>query len=112
MKRPNTRRNLDMAIHRITEGEEGFVQCRTTMANAVVGQMLPNGVVKGGASLKIRYGLSATRFTTDLDTARAEDLDSFTNRLGERLAEGWEGFTGRVLPRNPAHPDGVSPPYK
>ena len=111
MKKPNNRRNLDIAIHRVSESEEGFVQYRTTMANTVVGQMLPSGVLKGGASLKIRYGATATRFTTDLDTARAEDLDSFINRLGEELAEGWEGFTGRVLPRNPAHPDGVPPAY-
>ena len=53
-----------MAIHRITESEESFVQYRTTMANTIVGQMLPSGVVKGGASLKIRYGVSAARFTT------------------------------------------------
>lgn len=111
MKQPNNRRNLDVAIHRVTEDEEGFVQYRTTMANVIVGQMLPNGVIKGGASLKVRLGVSATRFTTDLDTARAEGLNSFINQLGEELTEGWEGFTGRVLPRNPAHPEGVPPSY-
>ena len=38
-----------MAIRRVTDSEKEFVRYRTTMANAVVGQMLPGGVVKGGA---------------------------------------------------------------
>lgn len=111
MKRPNNRRNLDIAMHRVTESDEAFVRYRTTMANTIVAQMLPSGVVKGGASLKIRYGFAATRFTTDLDTARSDDLDAFIAQLETSLAKGWEGFTGRVAPREPAHPEGVPPAY-
>ena len=111
MKRPNNRRNLDIAMHRVTESDEAFVRYRTTMANTIVAQMLPSGVVKGGASLKVRYGFAATRFTTDLDTARSDDLDAFIAQLETSLAKGWEGFTGRVAPREPAHPEGVPPAY-
>lgn len=111
MKRPNTRRNLDVAIRRLASSEEESVHLRTTMANAVVAQMLPGGVVKGGAALKLRYGDAHSRFTTDLDTAKGEDIDLFAEKLGLRLARGWEGFTGRVAPRSPAHPAGVLPEY-
>lgn len=111
MKRPNNRRNLDMAIRRVTDSEKEFVRYRTTMANAVVGQMLPGGVVKGGAALKLRYGNASTRFTTDFDAARVKGVDAFVDDLDEKLAEGWEGFTGRVVPRKPPSPDGIPMAY-
>ena len=111
MRRPNNRRNLDVAIHRATSSEEEFVRFRTTMANAIVGQMLPGGVVKGGAALKLRYGNAETRFTTDLDMAGGEDIGAFVEELDARLAQGWEGFTGRVVPREPAHPVGIPAGY-
>lgn len=100
-----------MAIRRITEDEREFVRYRTTMANVIVGQMLPSGVVKGGTALKLRFGNAETRFTTDLDTARAEDLNAFIDELDARLARGWEGFTGRVVSRKPASPKSVPPQY-
>ena len=59
-KRPNSRRNLDIAIERIAGRGQDFVQARTVMADAVVAQMLPDGAVKG--------------FSEDLDTARASDI--------------------------------------
>jgi hypothetical protein len=92
-----------MAIRRIAENEREFVRRRTIMANVVVGQMLPSGAVKGGTALKLRFGNAETRFTTDLDTARAEDADAFIEELDARLAQGWEGFTGRVVSRKPAN---------
>ena len=42
---------------------------RTLVSNAMVGSMLPSGVVKGGTSIKLRFGSLATRYTTDLDAA-------------------------------------------
>ncbi|ACV21339.1 protein of unknown function (DUF1814) [Slackia heliotrinireducens DSM 20476] len=100
-----------MAIRRITSSERDFVRYRTTIANAIVGQLLPSGVVKGGTALKLRFGNSATRFTTDLDTARSESLDRFIDELSERLDEGWEGFTGRIVTRTPASPADVPHRY-
>ncbi len=33
-KKPNSRRNLDMAMRRLGGGDEGYVQRRTAVANA------------------------------------------------------------------------------
>lgn len=61
MKTPNSRRNLDEAIKRAYGAD--YLKARTAMANAIVGQMLPEGVVKGGSALKLRFGDAATRCT-------------------------------------------------
>ncbi len=74
MKRPNSMRHLDDAIRRLCGNTpQAFVETRTLMANALVASMLPDGVIKGGSALKMRFGEEATRFTTDLDTATATD---------------------------------------
>ena len=67
--------------------------------------------MKGGSALKLRFGCESTRFTTDLDAARVNDAESFTEALEERLSDGWCGFTGRVVPRSPAHPKDVPEQY-
>lgn len=110
-KRPNSKRNLDMAIRRLGTGDTDFVRKRTIIANAIVGQMMPDGVVKGGSALKVRFGDVATRATTDLDAARKDELQTFLDDFSEALAEGWSGFTGRIVPRPPAQPDNVPAPY-
>ena len=60
---PNSRRNLDMAIQRAYGAGIALAESRKLMANVVVGQFLPEGVVKGGSSIRLRYGKAATRFT-------------------------------------------------
>lgn len=109
-KVPNSVRNLDAAIRRMTN-EHSYVAVRTLISNALVGQMLPRGVVKGGTSLKLRFGNTATRFTTDLDAARLSTMEDFQNELTVRLLEGWNGFTGRIVVGNQAHPNDVPPCY-
>ena len=112
MNRPNSRANLDKALQRIAEGDrDGYIRVRAVVANTVVGQMLPSGAVKGGTAIKLRLGDRITRFTTDLDVARAIALDDFVDALDVALAEGWSGFTGRVVPRRPAKPKDVPPQY-
>ena len=112
MSAPNSRANLDKALQRIAEGSrDGYIRLRAVVANAVVGQMLPGGVVKGGSAIKFRLGDGATRFTTDLDVARAESLEEFVDSLTASLAEGWAGFTGRIVERRPASPRDVPPEY-
>ena len=81
------------------------------MANAIVAQMLPDGSVKGGSAIKMRLGDGATRFTTDLDVARASAMDDFSEQLASSLAVGWEGFTGALIEGRQAHPKGVPPQY-
>ena len=103
MKRPNSMRHLDDAIRRLCGGApQDFVRARTVMANAIVASMLPDGVVKGGSALKMRFGEENTRFTTDLDTATATDPAAYAAQLDSRLRSGWEGFSGRVVEKDPA----------
>jgi len=111
IKMPNSKRNLDIAINRIFGDDTNPLQIRTLIANTIVGQMLPNGVVKGGCALKLRYGNETTRFTRDLDTARADELDIFLDQMEKALNVGWNGFTGRVIRKEPAKPTGVPGEY-
>lgn len=89
------------------------VRTRTSLAHTVVAQVLPAGVVKGGAAIKLRVGDQASRFTTDLDAARAAEhtIESYAAELSGRLAEGWHGFTGRLVDREPADPPDVPVEY-
>lgn len=95
MNRPNSRNRLDNAIRRAAGLDEAFVAARTVMADAVVAQMLPDGAVKGGSALKIRFGDAATRFTDDLDTARESSIEEYADGLSRALRAGWEGGGAR-----------------
>lgn len=111
MTGPNSRRNLDIAIERLARNSDDAVRIRRNMANAIVGQLLPDGAVKGGSSLKLRFGDGAARFSRDLDTARVSDIDSYAEALENALAEGWNGFTGRLVRGRQATPKGVPARY-
>lgn len=100
-----------MAIERVSAGRGDPLRLRTALANAVVGQMLPGGAVKGGGALKLRYGDASTRFTRDLDTARTIDIEAYIEELERNLEQGWNGFAGRVVPRKPAKPKNVPEGY-
>ena len=82
------------------------------VANIVVGRMLPSGVVKGGTSMQIRFGVNA-RYTQDLDAARPADvdIDEFIDALEDNLTVGWAGFTGVVAPGKPSQPKRVPAAY-
>ena len=73
-KRPNSMHRLDNALKRMTPNEKAYVNTRSLVANAIVASMMPSGAIKGGSSLKVRFGDALTRFTTDLDTAKNEEL--------------------------------------
>lgn len=85
-KMPNSRRNLDLAIERVFDDRETALRMRRVMANVIVGQLLPDGVVKGGSAMKIRFGFAATRVSSDLDTARAKDIEAFATSSKARLS--------------------------
>lgn len=110
-KRPTSRRNLDIAIGRLSDDRDEALRLRRILANTIVAQLMPSGVVKGGSAMRIRFGYAATRFSADLDTARAADLDAFVEDLTKNLEEGWNGFTGRIVPKKPAKPRGVPQAY-
>jgi predicted nucleotidyltransferase component of viral defense system len=104
---PKSQKELDRAIQKIDSGE----QTKRAVAQTVVGQMLPEGVAKGGSALKFRFGNNYTRFTRDLDTARKEGVQEYIDALEEALQNGWNGFTGRVVTVQPASPIGVDSEY-
>ena len=106
---PNSRTNLDKAIQRFA-GSQDFVRAaelRGLMANAIVAQMIGDGVVKGGSGLRFRYGTERTRVTMDLDTAWKTGLDEFLATLRSGLGSGWNGFTGEIRILRPSSPRGV-----
>lgn len=112
VKRPNSRRNLDIAIDRLcTNSGDEPGRVKRLLASVIVGQMLPDGAAKGGNSLKIRFGKDATRFSRDLDTARVSSLDDYISSLEDSLATGWCGFSGTIIPREPAAPKGIPTAY-
>lgn len=111
IKRPVGRNNLDKALHRLFNGDVDYFEMRSMMANVLVGQFLPDGVVKGGSSLKLRYGNRATRVTTDFDAAAKHDRKVFIEALQKNLASGWEGFTFHVVKEKPAQPKRVPSAY-
>lgn len=111
-KRPNSMVNLNKAIDRVCrlDGTDPY-RAKRLLASVIVGQMLPDGAAKGGNALKIRFGNASTRFSRDLDTARASSLEDYVSQLRESLEEGWNGFTGAVVRREPASPKGVPTAY-
>jgi hypothetical protein len=98
---------LEQRIRNVESSDGLALRRRVGMALVVVGQMLPEGVVKGGSAMALRYG-RGTRFTQDLDAARVQPLAEFRSDFEDSLAAGWAGFTGRLVekaaPRPPAVP--------
>ena len=110
MKRPNTCTNLTKAIGRIANGVDP-VRLARAMGNVIVGQIIPDGVVKGGSSLMFRYGDNCTRYTRDIDTARVMEFEAYYEKLSAALKEGWYGFTGEIAEVEPPQPEGVPKAY-
>ena len=110
MKRPNTCTNLIRAINIVAAGADA-VRLSRQLANVIVGQMLPDGVIKGGSSLMFRYGSKLTRYTRDVDTARVMGHGEYVDRLQRALAVGWNGFTADLVEVEPAKPKDVPGKY-
>lgn len=82
MKAPNSRGNLDIAIRRRYGLGDEYMRARTVMANAIVGQMLPGGAVKGGSAIKLRRSSVG-----GLDVLQsAEDAVVWANELIAQIA--------------------------
>lgn len=114
MKKPKSKAQLDAAIQRIAgtrTHDARYTGLRAVIADAVVGQMLPDCVIKGGGALKLRYGAQQARFTMDFDAASGMDVDSFVEASRVRLAAGWNDFSGTLSIERPASPDGVPADY-
>ena len=110
MKSPNTCTNLIRAINTVATGTDA-VRLSRQLANVIVGQMLPDGVIKGGSSLMFRYGSRLTRYTRDVDTARVMEHGEYVDRLQRALTAGWNGFTADLVEVEPAKPKDVPGKY-
>lgn len=110
MKQPLTCVNLIKSIGILSAGQDS-VRLSRAMANVIVAQMLPDGVIKGGSSLLFRYGQCGSRYTRDIDTARVMDLNPYLEQLNAMLAKGWCGFTGKLVAVEPPQPKGVPSAY-
>lgn len=107
---PTSVRSLEQRIRNL-EGTDGLaLRRRVGMALVVVGQMLPEGAIKGGSAMALRYG-RGTRFTRDLDAARVQPLARFRSDFEDSLAAGWSGFTGRLIERAAPRPLTVPTAY-
>lgn len=110
---PNVR-SLQRRVENLARTQDRPVRrLQRAISNTVVGQMLPAGVIKGGTALKLRLGESASRFTPDLDAARATSLtlDDYLDELEDRLEAGWGGFSGVVAVIEPRVPEDVPDEY-
>jgi hypothetical protein len=111
---PSNLRSLETRITNVAK-EHGrpIRRVQRAVANTIIGQMLPPGVVKGGTAIKLRIGEARSRFTVDFDAARSADveLDDYLDELAERLMVGWDGFTGTVEALEPAKPFGIPDEY-
>ena len=111
---PTNLRSLETRIGNLARSQARPVRrVQRAVANTVVGQMLPPGVVKGGTAMKLRVGEAASRFTPDLDATRSADLtlDDYLDELADRLEAGWGGFTGAIEELEPPQPEGVPAEY-
>jgi hypothetical protein len=109
--------NLASLLARINnlarERGQQFRRIQRAVASTVVGQMLPDGVVKGGTAMKIRIGEAGSRYTPDFDVSRSRNVtvDDYVEQLRDRLEHGWSGFTGTVSVLEPRQVEDVPADY-
>lgn len=89
------------------------LRLRQSIAHTIVGQMLPAGVVKGGAAVRMRVTEAEARLTRDLDFSPVADTDpeAFIAEFEANLERGSEGFTGHLVEKEKASPRGVPGEY-
>ncbi len=106
---PRNEHELELRLVRLLGNDNvRMLSMRTMMANTIAGQFLPSGaILKGGGSLRFRFGSMFTRNTYDFDATRRGDLEDFLKELRESLARGWNGFTGEIAILPQASPKGV-----
>lgn len=108
---PPNLKSLEQRIRNLETDGTLALRRQVTMAMVVVGQMLPDGAIKGGTAMALRYGRAGARFTQDLDAARRQSMPTFRDDFEAGLRRGWVGFAGRLLDREAPRPTGVPTPY-
>ncbi len=73
---PPNKQSLEARLRNVEGADAAVQRRRTTMSLVVVGQMLPEGAIKGGSAMALRFG-RGSRFTRDVDAARVQSLEQF-----------------------------------
>ncbi|TAK70469.1 MAG: hypothetical protein EPO13_04660 [Actinomycetota bacterium] len=110
MDAPTNVRSLEQRIRNLAGSDGVALRRRVGMALVVVSQMVPEGAIKGGSAMALRYGRE-TRFTRDLDAARVQPLARYRSDFEDSLAAGWAGFTGRLVEKAAPRPTAVPTAY-
>jgi hypothetical protein len=113
---PRNVRALDARLRNLVADQQLQLRARRQIANTAVLAALAhhavdaNGVplfsVKGGVAVELLLGLGA-RATKDLDAAVRLTGDEMSTALRDALAQGWEGFTFRLVSFDPIHDTGA-----
>lgn len=97
--RPRNLNSLEARINNLARDQERPLRrVQRAIANTVVGQMLPPGVVKGGTAMKARLGELASRFTPGLRRRPRwySEPPSAAAGGGSSLSEGEEAVRRRL----------------
>ena len=97
MKPPHNVIYLERALRAMAQTDDSLIRLRRTLANVIAGQFLDGAVMRGGGSLKLRYGEQATRYTLDFDASRKIGEEAFIERYNASLSVGWSLFSGRLV---------------
>ncbi|HPU12660.1 MAG TPA: nucleotidyl transferase AbiEii/AbiGii toxin family protein [Aeromicrobium sp.] len=108
---PPNLKSLEQRIRNLEPDDGLALQRQITMAMVVVSQMLPEGAIKGGMAMALRYGRAESRFTRDVDAARIKPIDEFCDNFEAALRVGWGGFAGRLVQRRAPRPSAVPSAY-
>ena len=119
-RRPGDRAHLERLIDRWSKDDEAAQatagRLRRLVSISVLATML-DGLdrdgeaqlaFKGGASLELRFGPSA-RASRDVDALVNIDVDDAFTEIAQRLARGWEGFSGTLTDRTEIVRAGINP---
>jgi hypothetical protein len=68
----------------------------------------PALLVKGGTSLELRCGITASRTSRDLDVVTNHDLAMVHTKLETVVRAGWQGFSGVLTPSTPIEVPGMT----
>lgn len=104
MRRPLSVRGLSQKLN-ATSRKTGveYSRLQKLVAICIVERMLPDGtLMKGGNSLSLRFPLSQTRFSEDLDLMLLTSHDEWERQFATNLEKGYEGFTGYLSIRGVA----------
>lgn len=83
-KPPHNIAALERAIRQMAGTDRNANEVRMALSSVIAGQFLDGAVMRGGGSLKLRYGAGTTRVTEDFDASRKVSEDEFVASYNRR----------------------------